>query len=348
MAYFADNPNCPSNFLSGIGFQFSLKKLPGVSFYCQSANVPSQNLAVATQATRFNTLPEPGDEVNYDDLTIRFLVDENLKNYMSIHNWIRYLGHPESSKDWADFSDGESYTERQYSDGFIFILDSNFNRKFRIYFKDLFPVSLGGLNFDSTYTDTEYFAVDATFKFSIFEIEEVGKSVFDSTDYSKPTVSILSELTQNSSGQDIVRLSYTSQNAQRLTINQGVGEVPIETGTHDILQSTISAGAITYTITAEGRGGTSTDTTTITIPTPPTVKPIQTTTNRLCIAVIDESDSQSVSGMEAKWVQFRQNYPDRVFYLLHAQGENYIETSNRLMVPPSFLEEADPNQINMQ
>jgi len=174
MAYFADNPNCPSNFLSGIGFQFSLKKLPGVSFYCQSANVPSINLSVATQATRFNTLQEPGDEVNYDDLTVRFLVDENLKNYMSIHNWIRYLGHPESSDDWTNFSDGELYTEKQYSDGFIFILDSNFNRKFEIYFKDLFPVSLGGLNFDATYTDTEYFAVDATFKYTIYDIKDVN------------------------------------------------------------------------------------------------------------------------------------------------------------------------------
>jgi len=136
------------------------------------------NLSVATQATRWNTLPEPGDEVNYDDLSVRFLVDEDLKNYMSIHNWIRYLGHPESSKDWAEFSDGESYTERQYSDGVIFILDSNFNKKFEIYFKDLFPVSLGGLNFDSTYTDTEYFAVDATFKFSIFDINDMSKSAW--------------------------------------------------------------------------------------------------------------------------------------------------------------------------
>jgi len=171
MAYFADNPNCPSNFLSGVGFQFSLKKLPGVSFYCQSANVPSQNLAVATQATRFNTLPEPGDEINYDDLTIRFLVDEDLKNYRSIHNWIRYLGHPESDEDWTTYADGDSYQEKNYSDGTLFILDSNFNRKFQIRFKDLFPVSLSGLNFDTTYTDTEYFAVDASFKFTIFDIE---------------------------------------------------------------------------------------------------------------------------------------------------------------------------------
>ena len=174
MAYFADNPNCPSNFLSGVGFQFSLKKLPGVSFYCQSANVPSQNLAVATQATRFNTLPEPGDEVNYDDLTVRFLVDEDLKNYMSIHNWIRYLGHPESADDWTTYADGDSYQEKQYSDGVLFILDSNFNRKFRIYFKDLFPVDLSTLSFDVTGNDNDYFTATATFKYTLYEIRNVN------------------------------------------------------------------------------------------------------------------------------------------------------------------------------
>ena len=55
----------------------------------------------------------------------------------------------------------------------MFILDSNFNKKFKIVFQDLFPVSLGALNFDSTYGDTEYFAVDATFKYTIYNITTI-------------------------------------------------------------------------------------------------------------------------------------------------------------------------------
>ena len=47
------------------------------------------NVATAMQATRFNYIPQPGDEINFDDLQIRFLVDEKLKNYTSLHNWIR-------------------------------------------------------------------------------------------------------------------------------------------------------------------------------------------------------------------------------------------------------------------
>ena len=38
--------------------------------------------------------------------------------------------------------------------------------------------------------------------------------------------------------------------------------------------------------------------------------------HRLCIAVIDESASQSVTNMYSKWEQFRTTYPNRTFYLL--------------------------------
>ena len=334
MAYFADNPNCPSNFLSGAGFQFSLKKLPGVSFYCQSANVPSQNLAVATQATRFNTIPEPGDEVNYDDLTVRFLVDEDLKNYRSIHNWIRYLGHPESDEDWTTYADGDSYQEKQYSDGILFVLDSNFNRKFKIYFKDLFPVSLSGLNFDSTYTDTEYFAVDATFKFTIFDIEEVGATGFF-TQADPPTITLSHTVDSN----DNVILTWHSQNASNVVIDQGVGEASLF-GTDTIsaanVASRMSNGTLIYTATATGRGGTATAFTTVTIGTPVTNATI------VNIAVIDESSEQSLVGMESKWTSFRTTYPDRNFYLLQP---NNCTDYDALMCPPSFMEETDPATV---
>lgn len=180
-ANFIDNSGCPSNFLSGIGFQFQLNKYPKVAFYCQSANVPGLNLATTQQATRMNTIPIPGDEVNFDDLSLRFLVDENLSNYRAIHDWIRGLGHPSSGNDYNNLLIGEDYDEKTYSDGNLFILDSNFNKKFAVNFKDLFPVTLGALNFDSTYTDTEYFAVDVVFKYTIYDIYDKNLKDYDYT-----------------------------------------------------------------------------------------------------------------------------------------------------------------------
>ena len=52
--------------------------------------------------------------------------------------------------------------------------------------------------------------------------------------------------------------------------------------------------------------------------------------------------------MEAKWNQFRIDYPDRVFWLLQPSNKTtggMYETSiiNDLHIPPSFLEQTDPD-----
>lgn len=69
---------------------------------------------------------------------------------------------------------------------------------------------------------------------------------------------------------------------------------------------------------------------------------------RLCIAVIDESDSQSFSGMYTKWQQFRNTYPNRTFYLLQptvAGFKTLVSNSNytTLRCPSNFLNETTVN-----
>ena len=86
------------NFLAPIGFKFSLQRSPGVAFFCNQANIPDLQLGVAIQPNPLRDLPVPGDKVEFGDLNLRFLVDEDLKNYMEIQNWIRGLGYPESTE----------------------------------------------------------------------------------------------------------------------------------------------------------------------------------------------------------------------------------------------------------
>jgi hypothetical protein len=172
-ANFITNSACPANFLTGVGFQFQLIKYPKVSFFCQSATVPGISLPVATQSTRYNAIPHPGDEINFEDLNVQFIVDENMSNYITMHNWVRKLGHPYSSRDIQELP-GEDLEDKTYSDGVLFILDSNFKKKFKIVFKDLFPTSIGGLTFQSTSTDVQYFTVDASFKYTIYDIYNIN------------------------------------------------------------------------------------------------------------------------------------------------------------------------------
>jgi len=78
----------------------------------------------------------------------------------------------------------------------------------------------------------------------------------------------------------------------------------------------------------------------------------QTSVNRVCIAIIDESQGDTYKEMEDRWVQFRANWPDRHFYLLQpsdkTSGGMYDNSIiEDLHVPPSFLEQTDPDSTTV-
>ena len=181
----AERPGTPidnRNFLSPTGFKFGLKRSPGVAFFCNQANIPSLDLGVAEQPSYLKDIPLPGDKMQFGDLNLRFLVDEDLVNFMEIQNWIRGLGFPESLAEFNELKDqailgpmGKS-TEDVYSDGTLQILSSNLVPKFQVVFSDLFPYSLSTVTFDATDTDIEYFTADVAFKYTIYEITDLSNN----------------------------------------------------------------------------------------------------------------------------------------------------------------------------
>ena len=169
------------NFLSPTGFKFTLKRAPGVSFFCNSANIPDLNLGIAIQPSYLKDIDTPGDKITFGDLNLRFLVDEDLKNYMEIQNWIRGLGYPEEVQEFRDLSAKglvkANYTndvQNIYSDGTLQVLTNSSVPNFQVSFKDLFPYTLGTLSFDATATDVQYFTADVSFKYTIYNIVDLG------------------------------------------------------------------------------------------------------------------------------------------------------------------------------
>jgi hypothetical protein len=161
------------NFLSPVGFKFTITKDPKISFFCNSARIPEITLAIETQPSYLKDIDIPGDKINYGDLRLRFLVDEDLVNYMSIHNWITGLGFPETTQQYKDLivnEDNLQDPKKAFSDGTLIILNSNYNTNAVIKFKDLFPYSLSSLDFDSTQTDIQYFTAEASFKYTVYNI----------------------------------------------------------------------------------------------------------------------------------------------------------------------------------
>lgn len=170
------------NLLSPNGFIFSIGKMRSVDFFCQSASVPSISMKPVETPTRFNRLPQPGDELYYEELRIKFLVDENMKNYYQVHDWMRTLATPVSSREFTfgrgslesqnkdlENSDLANYENQWRSDCSLFILSSNYQPVAEFVFRDAFPTSLTTLNFDSAVQDIQYFTAECALKYSYFD-----------------------------------------------------------------------------------------------------------------------------------------------------------------------------------
>ncbi len=161
------------NFLSPAAFLFNITKIPKVSFFCTSASIPYIFFETTQQPTYLKDIDVPGEKLTYGDLTLRFLVDEDLKNYMAIHNWMTGLGFPESAGDFKAETtkpDTSRDLNQQYSDGSLTIQNSNFRTSAVVRYKDLFPVNLTSLEFDTAVTDIQYFTAEATFKYLVYNI----------------------------------------------------------------------------------------------------------------------------------------------------------------------------------
>lgn len=166
------------NYLRPLGFKLTFERLPIVTYFCQTANIPTISLGTATQVTPFIDMPHPGDKMVFDDLVVRFVVDEDMKNYTEMHNWIVGLGFPESRDQFTAITNAGrkldrplSITTGEFGDATLTILSSNNAPTHQIIFQDCFPVSLGALEFDISSGNTNYLQAAATFKYRQYQIK---------------------------------------------------------------------------------------------------------------------------------------------------------------------------------
>lgn len=177
--------NTPSvyNYLRPNAFRFVIKDLPNVAYTCQSANLPAVQLGFAVQPTPFVDVPVFGDKLNYSEFSIRFLIAEDMSNYIELFEWLVALGFPNNYNQYPSFvgtrlnrfpffKTATNNTEAiAYSDATLTILDSSNNPKTNIFFKRIFPVSLEALDFDITSSEVPFFVGVASFKYTTFEVE---------------------------------------------------------------------------------------------------------------------------------------------------------------------------------
>ena len=180
------------DYASPTQFKFQIAKLPKVEYFCTSANIPQIDLTSVQQDTPLADIPLPGVKLSFSDLTVTFMVDENLENYREIHGWLTGLGFPKSRTQFKTLVDaakdrfptgGKSDSVADpgkvvgaptplgpaFSDATLMVLSSKNNANIEVRFSDVFPVSLTGLEFNQQAGDIEYLTATVTMKYKIYE-----------------------------------------------------------------------------------------------------------------------------------------------------------------------------------
>lgn len=168
---------CPNptniNPLSPNGFMFSIERLKELTYFCQSASIPQLSLGSSTQSNPFTDINLPGDKLEFSPLEIRFVIDEEMKNFIAVHNWITSLGFPNGHFQYSDFLSDQpqnlSESSKVVSDGTLTILNHKFLPVKSLKFLDLFPVSLSSVDFQSTNTDVPPVIGVASFLYTSYE-----------------------------------------------------------------------------------------------------------------------------------------------------------------------------------
>jgi hypothetical protein len=162
------------NFLSPVGFKLVLARAPATSFFLQNVTIPGLTMPSTIQPTPFVKIPIPGDHIDYDDLQITFKIDENLSNWLEIHNWMEALGFPDKFEQYKALADKENGDINLItSDITVTILNSAMNPNLEFKFEDAFPVSLGSFDLNTTDASIDYVSSNATFKYRKYTITKL-------------------------------------------------------------------------------------------------------------------------------------------------------------------------------
>lgn len=190
----------PTNQDDGIlytnNFRLIIEKTPDVLFKIQNCSIPDITLSSIDIDSGFRSTPFEGTKISYGALTVTFIVNASLSNYSLLFNWIRALGYPdfytqfnnfpERAKVWQRYElpderifprnkldiDSESYGR---SDGSLFITSRATGNEVNavVHFKDLFPINLSQIEFQSNNSEPTPAICTCNFAYDKFDLNLV-------------------------------------------------------------------------------------------------------------------------------------------------------------------------------
>jgi len=170
------------NFLSPSRFDFALSRLENVEYFVQSANIPGISSPTVEQNNPLNVVKYQPDHMEYGEFNITFIIDEDLKCWTEIYNWMSGINFPITTDQYRDLKAGvnnpfpQTYNKDTgdiYSDATLIIYTDKSNSNIEVQFKDMYPITLTEISMTVSVNDIEYLTANATFVYQHFTINTI-------------------------------------------------------------------------------------------------------------------------------------------------------------------------------
>lgn len=151
-----------TNYLLPTSYSIVFSRIPQLTYNCNRVALPSIAIGNVDQKSPFAPIPHPAGPYTFGDLTIEWMLDENMETWKEIHEWM------------SSISNFNSLNAKEYSkwtsDLDLMITTNHKNPNLNFRFVGAFPISLSEIQFDSTTTDPQPIQVSATFKYMYYNL----------------------------------------------------------------------------------------------------------------------------------------------------------------------------------
>lgn len=160
------------SFLPNNKYEFVITRLPNVVFFLQSINIPTITLGTTTTQTPFVQIPKPSNTLTFEQLTLNYIVDENMESWFEIYNWMMNLGNPTSLNKLGTLTKTTGKNNSITSDATLLIKTNSNNPNIKFTFHDIFPTDLTGVQLTST-EGQDFLTSSITFAYTYYEAEKI-------------------------------------------------------------------------------------------------------------------------------------------------------------------------------
>ena len=177
MATALSNTPINQNFLHPNKFQLTFSRVPNIQYFCQAVSVPGISLSEIAVPTAFVEKYSPGEKAIYDMLNVTFAIDEEMRSWIEIHDWIQAMTFPENFQQYQELPrlgrNVANPKQPQFSDATLTVYSSSYTPLYRFKFVDVFPTSLASFMLASQDTPENVLTSDASFRFTYYTIDKL-------------------------------------------------------------------------------------------------------------------------------------------------------------------------------